>query len=189
MEAIALGAALGADSLSISIGIGMAGVSLRRALRLATLFGAMQGALLFAGANISAFLHVFLESSAQDVVHSTLALLGAGILCLVGLNLIRGYVSEDDVPRLIYYSGRAALLLLAFSVSIDALSAGVGLGMLDGLDIIGTAGVVTAVIFAMAYVGLRAGRVIGSKVGRCAEPIGGCVLVLLGIHLAGQAFR
>lgn len=205
-KAVALGAALGADSLSVSIGIGMTNSRLSLALQLATLFGATQGALLAGGAALAAALHSWLENMAQSpgalagvmcrvdpgcvqtAIHAALSLIGAAIVGLIGVNLIRNYLMPGEGTTVSYYRGPAALALLTLSVSTDALSAGVGLGMLEGLALTRTSVVVSVVIFAMAIVGLRTGRRIGRLVGRKAEPVGGLMLILIAIHFVLQAW-
>lgn len=184
----------------------MSGLSMRRALKLATLFGVTQGVLLAGGAGLATALHWLLEGVGHragplhrvicgldsvcisSVFHMVLSLCGAAILCAIGINLVRNYIMYGDKKGFVYYSGRAALMLLTLSVSMDALSAGVGLGMLEGMALTRTSLVVTLVISAMALGGLRSGRTIGRLIGRKAEPVGGCVLILLSIHFILQAF-
>lgn len=203
-DVMALGVALGADSLSVSIGIGMGGVKLARACKLAGLFGGMQGALLALGAGLATWLHWFLDAAAlypgligrffaglnvltvHRVIHCSLSLVGAGILCIVGTGLIRSYLTRAGNERPVYYHGRLALLLLALSVSIDAFSAGVGLGMLEGHDLTEVCVPVALVIAVLALVGLKAGRRIGAIIGRKAEPVGGGLLIALALHLVLQ---
>lgn len=203
-EAIALGLALGADSLSVSIGIGMSGVGYRRIVKLATLFSVTQGVLLVGGANLAQALHRLLETVLSDrcilfmqetavdplhVLHVLLSLAGATILCMVGVNLIRDYLMQGEETSPVFYEGRLALMFLTLSVSIDAFTSGVGLGLSGGIPMSRVVVMVTAVIFAMAFAGLRAGEGIGRLIGRKAEPVGGIVLIMLAMRLISEAFR
>ncbi|NLN18946.1 MAG: hypothetical protein GX162_06710 [Firmicutes bacterium] len=188
VETVALGLALGADSLSVCIGMGMAGMRLYRVLKLALLFSVTQGVLLVGGAKLAVAFHLLLEGALMnrcDLVHAfhiALSLIGAVILCLVGINLIRAYVVQD-LSGPICYKGRVALLFLTLSVSMDAFSSGVGLGMSEMKVLLSVGTGVTAVIFVMAFFGLRAGHHIGRIIGRTAEPVGGVLLILLAIRL------
>lgn len=204
LEVVALGVALGADSLSVSIGIGMGGVGTKRALKLAALFGGLQGVLLAFGAIFAAWLHRFLEAVTQhsrvfgplfcgldtfcihDVVHDILTLIGAGILTIVGVGLIRNYTDHARRDKPMYYKGCMALLLLALSVSMDALSAGVGLGMIQGQTLSLMCMLISLIIALMALMGLKGGRKLGRLLGRRAEFVGGCLLMILALHLAYQ---
>lgn len=192
-ETIALGLALGADSMSVSIGIGMGGIRLYRVLKLAILFSVTQGVLLVGGAKLAVAFHLLLEGVFVDrcaptytdplvALHTVLSLVGAVILCVVGVNLIRDYIICRGEFRPVFYKGRTALLLLTLSVSMDAFSSGVGLGMSGGEALLWAGIVVTLVIFAMAFAGLQAGQRIGQVIGRAAEPIGGVVLILLAMR-------
>lgn len=189
--------------MSVSIGIGIGGTATGRALKLAFLFGGLQGVLLAAGVGLAALLHWLLDTATRSTgliqrwvcqldavcvhhyIHLSLSLAGAAILCIVGAGLIRNYLQEGNAPP-VYYKGRFALLLLAFSVSIDAFSAGIGLGMLENHALTQVCLIVAVVIAGMAFGGLKAGRRIGRLIGRKAELVGGILLVLLAIHLTLQ---
>jgi putative Mn2+ efflux pump MntP len=167
------------------------------------LFGSLQGFLLAAGVGLAALLHGLLDAATQSpgmmqrwicrldavcvhhYVHLGLSLAGATILCIVGAGLMRNYYRRDSAS-IVYYKGRMALLLLAFSVSIDAFSAGIGLGMLENQALAQVCLTVTLVIALMAFSGLKAGRRIGRLMGYRAELVGGILLVLLAIHLTLQ---
>ncbi|HHT25815.1 MAG TPA: hypothetical protein GXZ82_01020 [Firmicutes bacterium] len=203
LDALALGVALGADSLSVSIGIGIGGTTTKRACKLAVLFGVLQGVLLAAGVGLAALAHWLLDTAAQSTglmqrlvckldavcvhhyIHLSLSMAGAVILCIVGVGLIRNYRRGGNAPP-VYYKGRMALILLAFSVSIDAFSAGIGLGMLENQALTYACLIVALVIALMAFGGLKTGRRIGRLIGRRAELVGGILLVLLAIHLTLQ---
>ncbi len=201
---MALGAALGADSFSISVGIGLGGVRLRRAGKLALLFGGAQGGLLFAGGRLAALIHWLLDTAMVEgtplarivphldfatlhgALHAFLSVCGAAILVYVGGGLICGYFRHNQNAHPVFYRGRWALAMLALSVSIDAFSAGLGLGMLEHVNLPVVAGEVTLVAGTLAFIGLRGGRNIGRLIGRRAELAGGLILFALAGHMAWQ---
>ncbi|HHW09333.1 MAG TPA: hypothetical protein GXX29_05110 [Firmicutes bacterium] len=197
LEIAALGAALGADACSVSIGIGLGGIQLRRALKLSFLFGGMQGILLLGGGITALTLHFILKWSAassggellcyEEPVQRIFSLIGAVILAYVGIRMIWNCLSKKDKKEPVFFKGRWALLMLAVSVSIDAFSAGLGLGMLKGLSITSVALGVAVITALMSFFGMRAGRRVGSAIGCRAESIGGLVLVVLAISFTLQA--
>ena len=71
------------------------------------------------------------------------------------------------------------LIVLAFSVSIDALAIGFGIGMID-VNLIKLNIILGSVIFIISLIGLNIGRQAGRFLGEYAERIGGFALILLG---------
>jgi len=84
------------------------------------------------------------------------------------------------------YSGRLGLLALALTVSIDALTAGFGLGFLDGVALSLTTIIVGMVIFLMAVVGLLMGKQIDRWFGKNVTLVGGLLMVYLAIYFVWQ---
>jgi len=76
-----------------------------------------------------------------------------------------------------------SLLVLMFATSVDALAAGLTLGLI-GTDILYPALVIGVVAAAMTVTGLVFGRTLGATAGRAAGVAGGVVLVALAIKTA-----
>jgi putative Mn2+ efflux pump MntP len=79
------------------------------------------------------------------------------------------------------------LIVLALSVSIDALAAGFSLGMLE-VDLVLLSSILGLVIFIIGILGLGLGRSIGCFIGLRAGLVGGIVLVILGGHVVWKTF-
>lgn len=204
VEVAALGAALGADAFSVAVGVGLGGVRWKQTIKLTALFGGFQGALLIAGGVLAANVHWLLEKLAggwgplsqvarqvdlvlvQSILHILLSLAGAAMLVYVGVGLIRNCLVTSQQGGLIFLHGRWAVLTLSLSVSIDAFSAGLGLGMLDRTNLPTIALGVALITALMSVVGLRAGKSIGKIIGRRAELVGGFVLIVLAIRITWQ---
>jgi putative Mn2+ efflux pump MntP len=110
------------------------------------------------------------------------------LLTLVGGRMLFEAARRDeDAPP----AGRSFWMLLATAVgtSLDAMAVGVSLAFLDA-DIWVIAASIGFATFCMATGGMLAGRMMGARLGRVAEAVGGGALVILGgailyHHLAG----
>ncbi|BAF61008.1 MAG: manganese efflux pump [Pelotomaculum sp.] len=172
---MALAVALGTDALSLSVGIGLTGISRRRILQISATV------LLF---------HIFMPLTGWLVGEFTGSLIGRaaaviGSLLLVGLGVKmiwaawrNGGETEPSLVRFNFWG----LLLLGASVSMDALSAGFTLGTRQ-VNLLLAAGVIGLVAGAMTAGGLVFGRFLGSRVGERAQLLGGLILVGIGIKL------
>ena len=74
------------------------------------------------------------------------------------------------------------LLLTAIGTSIDAMAVGVTLAFLNA-NIFATALAIGLATFVMTTLGIMVGRVIGGKLGRIAEGLGGVGLILIGTKI------
>jgi putative Mn2+ efflux pump MntP len=193
--------ALGTDAFSLSIGIGMRGVRNRQVLLLSVTV------LLF---------HVFmpligvvLGQILGEMVGRYAAWIGAGVIILIGLKMIRQALLPQEQVLSFSQLGRGeraslskssncasnsklknsslegwGLIILGLSVSLDALSAGLGLGALSVQRLQVTVGVIGIAAGLMTATGLIFGRYLGQWFGTRAELVGGLVLVAVGIKLA-----
>jgi manganese efflux pump family protein len=100
------------------------------------------------------------------------------LLALVGGRMLFEAARRDeDAPP----AGRAPWMLLvtAIGTSIDAMAVGVSLAFLDA-NIWIIAGAIGLATFCMATGGMLAGRLLGTRLGRWAEALGGVALIVLG---------
>jgi putative Mn2+ efflux pump MntP len=112
-------------------------------------------------------------------------ILGAVVLVLLGINMIWENIKGDEeevYQHPVNPLQGVNLILIAISVSLDALAVGFGLGMLD-IDLLVVSVVLGFIIFVIAVAGLLLGRRLGSIFGHRAELIGGLILVLMGINV------
>ena len=196
-QAISLGLALGADSFSISLSIGLNKIGWRRIIKLSLLFSLMQVVLLVGGVYSSEILLFIVNcfpklaglqiEVVQSVAEKIMTFLGAAILVCLGINMIKGYFFKEE-GRVVTYSGRFGLFLLAFSVSVDALTAGFGIGILNDLNIVLVSSVAGFVIWLMAFVGLSMGQQIYRFVGYKEQLAGGVLLMYLAVFFLWKTF-
>jgi len=190
IEFLIVSAALGMDLFSVAIPIGMQGVKARVIVRAALVFALFHIVLILAGYYIGHFLGSVVEQfSVGSMDHPMMAmqnwasLLGALVLVGLGLYMIKEH-SAGTVPNRSkqHPLQGISLLILATSVSIDALAAGFSMGMMD-VDLIALSMILGMVIFAIAVLGLSLGRRVGQYMGHRAELAGGLILILLGLHI------
>ena len=181
----AVAVALGTDAFSVALGLGIARVAASFRVRFVGIVG---------------ILHVLMPLIGLEVGLATGRLLGiwagrigALVLVWVAYDMVRkGIKNKSDSPLTqIEKSGKwegipstslVAVFALGLSVSMDALTVGFGLGTAEvpigiSVAVIGvTAGVMTAA-------GFWGGRRLGKTVGRAAQALGGCVLLLIALKM------
>ncbi|MFZ5641331.1 MAG: manganese efflux pump MntP family protein [Bacillota bacterium] len=172
---IAIAVALGTDAFSMCVGLGMAGVT-RLQVIVVTL--AVMG------------FHIVMPLTgyyAGDIFGHLLGraanIIGALVLVYLGIRMIRGALRNESCQTTeIITANRTGLLMLAGSVSLDALSVGFTLG--TQRVALGTAALVMGLVAgAMTLAGLAVGQRVGGLVGEKAVFIGGAVLIVIGIKL------
>ena len=190
IELLVLSVALGTDLFSVAIPIGMNPMRFRVILRAAVIFALFHIALILSGYYIGHFLGVVVEGvGAASLDYPMMAMenwpsiLGALLLTGLGIYMIKENLA-CPVPnkQKTHPLQGGALLLLATSVSVDALAAGFSLGMMD-VDLVKLSFILGSVIFAIAVLGLSLGRRMGHCIGKRAELVGGIVLIVLGLHV------
>jgi len=190
MELLALSIALGTDLFSVAVPIGLVRLSAKVIARAAVVFALFHVAMILIGFFIGRFLGRFVEDvGAYHMdwpvlwVQSGAQMGGALILMGLGVRIIweacRGFSGGKPVRTNLDWP---TLLLLAVGVSIDALAAGLGLGMMD-VDLVQMSLVLGGVIFLIAVVGLGLGQRFGQWAGVRSGLIGGAGLILLGLHV------
>lgn len=172
---LALAAALGTDAFSLCVGVGLAGVSRRQIVLISAVI------LLF---------HIFMPLTgwfvgefAGHLIGRAAAVLGSALLIYLGIrmsweSLRSGPGSESSLNCFSFKS----LILLATSVSMDALSVGFTLGT-QQVNLLLAAGVIGLVAGLMTAGGLIFGRFLGVRVGERAQLLGGLILIGIGIKL------
>lgn len=163
--------ALGMDAFSLGIGIGMQGLTISQILKVSTTIGIFHIIMPLVGVAIGHYL--------STMIGDVATVIGGSLLVFLGLNMIWSSFAEKDGHSLNQIAG-IGLLLLAFSVSIDALSIGFSLGLFSvdiwfAILLFGLMGGV------MTALGLSIGTKIGHWLGEYGEIFGGIILLVFGI--------
>lgn len=173
LEIMLMSVALGMDAFSLSIGIGMHGVTRRRALQICVSIGVFHVLMTLAGLIAGSMLEGALGQIAQWF----------GALLLFGLGIHMAYSTLFQKHN-IGSVGPAPFAVLLFSagVSIDALSVGFSLGLrstafgFTSAALFGVAGTI------MTGAGLILGKRANALLGLYAELIGAFILIGYGVH-------
>lgn len=179
---------LGADAFSLSLGMGIRGVSRSYELRFAGMVGISHVLMPLLGLGLGLAAGKFLGIWA--------ARLGAVVLIYIGADMvIKGFRSIR--PQLFKFSearkvidedaaipegGWLSLLILTISVSIDALTVGFSLGTVK-MPLFITVLITGAVAGSMTLMGFRGGKIFSRLVGSYAQAVGGIILVGLAIKM------
>lgn len=187
-----LGLAMSTDAFAAALGKGaaMTRPTLAQALRVGLIFGVVEA--------ITPVIGWLLGSTASRYIEAYDHWVAFGLLVVLGLHMIWKALTEQDDPA----DGEAAasperhgklltLALTGLATSIDAMAVGVGLAFVD-VNIAVVAAVIGLCTFTMVTIGVMAGRVLGTMIGRRAEIVGGVILLVVGSvilheHLSGAA--
>jgi putative Mn2+ efflux pump MntP len=165
--------ALGMDAFSLGLGIGTRKPSHKRKILISCFIAIFHIFMPLIGIWIGQFLSYYF--------HHIAVIVGGAMLCLLGLQMFWSSIQEQD--DVLPFSDRTVLglILIAFSVSLDSLSAGLSLGFFatDPILTVLLCGIAGGV---MAWIGLYFGRLMGSWIGKYGEVFGGIVLMTLGIQ-------
>ncbi len=105
-----------------------------------------------------------------------------GLLALIGSRMIYSSIFGGEAKRSRDPSRGLTLILLSIAVSLDALAIGLSLGVL-GVFVWYPAIVIGVVTGILSLIGLRIGRIVGRKLGKSVEIIGGLVLIGIGLRI------
>lgn len=167
---------LGLDTLAVSLGLGLGGLSRERWLKVGLTFAAFEGGMPLLG--------LLLGRGLSSTLSEAAGYLAAIILIIVGLLAIREALGDDDEGKVVADIGEdnRRLLLAGLSVSLDEFAVGFALGALNvslGLAL----GYVAVQAFTLTFLGLWLGTRAGERLGERAELISGVVLTGLGVLL------
>ncbi|GAB6099500.1 manganese efflux pump MntP family protein [Halanaerocella petrolearia] len=181
IEVLILGLALGTDAFSVSVAIGTKRLNWLLVLKLSLIIGAFHVLMPLIGVELGHLLqHFFGHYYFEDTIDQITTVIGSGLLMILGMLMIYDQMTSSKKEFKFDLYG-ISVLILAFSVSIDALSVGFSLGMLNAGLLLScfALGIIAALMVA-------SGLLIGTKLGNLidkAQILGGLALVLLGLHL------
>lgn len=171
---LALGLSMDAVAVSICAGMGRPEASWRRMLRMPVAFGLFQAAMPLLGWLGGALLVERIASWDHWLAFILLAGIG-------GKMLWEAWRSDDDAPRADPFAwGRLSVLALA--TSIDALAAGLTLGLI-ALPVGCTVAIIGVTTAALCLPAVLLARRLGRRWASRAEVFGGAVLIGLGIKI------
>lgn len=170
-----LAMALGTDAFSMCLAIGLTGVRRSQILLISITVLVFHIAMPLSG--------WYVGELVGNLLGNVAAVIGASILIFLGVRMLRDVIKKDsENPPRIMVINTWGLLLLAASVSMDALSVGFTLGT-QKVNLMLAVGVFGLVAGIMTFGGLCLGRLLGRVAGERAQLVGGLILVGIGIKL------
>jgi putative Mn2+ efflux pump MntP len=173
-EILILAFILGVDAFSVALAIGTKGCTFRQKFRLSFHFGLFQFTMPIAGWLLGKSVVSFIERYDHWVVFILLFLIGAKMI----------YESLRHKPEKVECDRTRGWHLIALSTatSIDALGAGIGMGVLN-TSLIYPCMIIGFTASAMTLTGIKLGGVISAVIGERVEAVGGIVLILLSVKM------
>ena len=111
-----------------------------------------------------------------------------GILGLLGGKMIYESFQTDPENRNFNPLDIKVMIGMAIATSIDALVVGFSFALLD-YKILISVGIIGAVTYIVAMLGMLFGKNIGSRLGRRMEMLGGVMLILIGLKILVEHLR
>ena len=173
----ALALAMDSFTVAITAGLILKRIQLRHFFIIAFFFGAFQAIMPLIGWAGSIYFHHFIASYDHWIAFS--------ILVFLGVKMIREGI-QDDEERHFDPTKLLTVLVLAVGVSIDALVVGISftcIGMNTLSSITYPLIAIALASFVLALGGCFIGALIGNKLKFPVEPIGGAVLIILGVKI------
>ena len=175
---LALAVSMDAFTVAVCKGLAMKKVTFRNAILVGLYFGLFQAGMPLLGYLIGKKSVYFVALLDHWVAFFLLA--------AIGINMIKHALlgeeeSEDSSLKV------KDMILLSIATSIDALAVGVAFAFIH-VEIWNAVWVIGSITFVLSAVGVKLGNYIGSKFKKCAEIVGGVILVLLGMKILMEGF-
>lgn len=164
--------ATGMDAFSVSLGIGMQKIRLKRIALIGLVFGFFHIGMPSIG--------IILGQMISTKIGNWTTLTGGALLVVIGVHMLLSAFNHEVKSS--FKPTGIALLTLAFVVSIDSFSVGLGLGLsgtkiLIALLLFGTASML------LTWLGMLLGRKVHGFLGAYSEILGGSILCGFGLNI------
>ncbi len=177
LSIVFLGFAMSADAFAAAIGKGSAMHQPRfpDALRAGVIFGTIEA--------VTPVIGWLLGLATAKYITAWDHWIAFTLLTVLGLHMIYAGLDQDNSQDAIDVAKRKAgfwsLAATGFATSLDAMAVGVGLAFIE-VNIGVVALVIGLTTLIMVTLGIMLGRILGSFAGKCAEIIGGLILIAIG---------
>ena len=171
---IALGLSMDAFAVSVGKGLSVQKIKPRHSLSVGVWFGGFQALMPLVG--------YFLGVSFASMVESFDHWIAFILLGIIGFNMIREALSDDECEAMHPDFSARSMLMMAIATSIDALAVGVSFAFLH-IDIWSAAAIIGVATFILSVVGLRIGNIFGCRYKSKAELAGGAILMIMGVKI------
>ena len=172
MSLTVMALALGMDAFSVSLGMGMQRLRLKRIALISVTIGGFH--------IIMPFFGMLLGKALSDAVGNMTSLAGGLLLFLIGVQMFFSAFNQDSKNKLEPVG--IGLLLVSFGVSIDSFTVGLSLGI-SGMKILLTLFIFGTVTTFLTCTALMLGRKMRGYLGAYSELLGGSILCGFGLHM------
>ena len=175
---MSLGLAMDAFAAAICKGLALSNLKIHHYIIIGVWFGGFQALMPIIG--------FFIGTTFSQYISSVDNFVASGLLCIIGINMIRGALKnkEENSTSSISF---APMLFLALATSIDALALGVSLALYEA-NILSTALIIGGVTFILSALGVYLGNCFGMLYKQKAEIFGGSVLIILAFKMLMEEF-
>ena len=176
-EIFFLAFALSLDAFSVAIGIGITAFQPRQVFRLSWHFGIFQFFMPLVGWQLGKPLSIVIGRYSHWVAFA--------ILIIIGIKMISDSFRKVTTPSPQNATDKTrgwSLVLLSIATSIDALGAGIGLGLLE-IQLLKSCLIIGVVAALMTFIGMKLGRYLSQAFGARFEALGGFVLIALAFKM------
>ncbi|MBE6636207.1 MAG: manganese efflux pump [Ruminococcaceae bacterium] len=171
---IAVSLSMDAFAVAVCKGLSLKKTTLRHCITVGLYFGVFQALMPLIGYLIAS---TFAAKTAEFAPYIAFAL-----LLLIGINMIREAIKEDEEDCGCCSLSFKAMLPLAVATSIDALAVGVSFALLD-TAILPSVTLIGLTTFVLSAFGVGLGHIIGLRFRKIATIVGGSVLILMGVKI------
>ncbi|WP_085756168.1 manganese efflux pump MntP family protein [Sedimentisphaera salicampi] len=175
ITALALGLAMDAFSVSLAIGATYKELKFSRSMFMAMMFGLFQALMPLAGFFAGGFFSKYLQNAANLLAFAILSFLGIKMIYEAGKLLHTGRAGKVRADV-------AAIIVLAFATSIDALAAGFTITLFDA-SVWFAVTIIGVITFLLSIIGTELGCRAGHLFENKTEFAGGIILIALGIKI------
>ncbi|MFA1822692.1 manganese efflux pump MntP family protein [Virgibacillus oceani] len=169
---IFLAFALGMDAFSVSLGLGMQRMRLKRVAFIGLIIGLFH--------IFMPFLGIVLGKVISTQINELTALVGGMLLVAIGVQMF--FSAFNHEAKKIMQPIGTGLILLAFGVSIDSFPVGLSLGI-SGVQTAMALLLFGAISTLLSWLGMLAGRKMQGFLGVYSEILGGSILIGFGLNL------
>lgn len=174
LELIVLAVGLSMDAFAVSIckGLEIKYINYNKSIKIALYFGLFQGLMPLIG--------FYLGNIFKDVIINVDHWLAFGLLCFIGINLIKDSASatEDINDNTDFKS----MIILSLATSIDALAVGITFSALK-INILKAITIISITTFILSFIGTIIGKKLGNKINKLSKVFGGIILIVIGIKI------
>jgi len=174
-EILILAFVLGIDAFSVALAIGACGCTFRQTVRLSFYFGLFQFLMPIFGWSLGRNVVSFVQNYDHWIAF--------GLLFIIGAKMV--YEAFHHGSKVTERSDRTrgwSLIALSIATSIDALGAGVGMGILK-TSLLYPSTIIGFTAATMTFVGAKLGNIISTTIGSRMEAVGGTVLIILSVKM------